>query len=285
MDASLGGRVVGRVLVDGDLCEPGDAAISVFDVGLQRGFGCFEALRSYDGKPFRAADHVRRLAASAYKLGIPLPDTNRIIDWILDRSAAGGDCAIRVIVSGGLDPVRPGMGSRVIVYAEPLPRGRGPLRVLPLDAPWHPDGAASELTGAKTLSYGPNLAATLAARRAGFDDALLVGRSGSVLEGPTYGVAWAKDGVLETPSLDLGILASITRASVLEVAATLDISVLEGRFRLKRVLGADEVFALSTLKEVIPVAIVGDREFAAGPMAAALGRGFSALVAAELESA
>lgn len=275
-------RVIGDVLVDGELLEPAQATVSVLDIGMQRGFGCFEALRSYGGRPFRSRAHSERLLASARKLGINEPDRDLVEGWIADRSAAGGDCVVRVYVTGGLDPAHPGEGSTIVVYAEPLPEDGGPVRLLPLDAPWHADGAASELTGAKTLSYGPNLAASLRAQQAGYDDALLIGRSGSVLEGPTYGVAWVVDGVLETPTLDLGILASITREAMLEVAATQALPVAEGRFRLDRMLAADEAVALSTVKEITPIERVGDRRWDPGPVTSRLAQGFDDLVATEL---
>jgi branched-subunit amino acid aminotransferase/4-amino-4-deoxychorismate lyase len=270
------------VVLDGELVPAGAAAVSVFDVGLQRGYGCFEALRSYGGRAFRPDAHFDRLAASAGKLDIAVPSRDDIEAWIADRSLAGGDCVVRVFLTGGLDPSAPGSGSRVIVYAEPLPDIIDQLRLIPLDAPWHADGAPSELTGAKTLSYGPNLAASLAAARAGFDDALLIGRSGRVLEGPTYSVAWMSDGVLETPGLDLGVLASITRTAMLEVAAAAGIPVSEGRFPLQRMLDADEAFALSTVKEIAPIAAVGERTWEPGPVSRILADGYTALVVAEL---
>lgn len=282
MDGIIADRVIGDVLVDGQLLAPARATVSVLDIGMQRGFGCFEALRSYGGRPFRSWAHFERLVASADKLGIPAPDGSLVEGWIADRSAAGGDCVVRVYLTGGLDPARPGRGSTVVVYAEPLPDESGPVRLRPVDAPWHPDGVASELTGAKTLSYGPNLAASLTAQRAGYDDALLIGRSGSVLEGPTYGVAWVVDGVLETPTLDLGILASITREAMLEVASAQALPVVEGRFPLDRMLAADEAMALSTVKEIMPVGRVGDRQWNPGPVTSLLAEGFDELVAAEL---
>ena len=57
------------VLIDG---EP-DGRIPVFDDGLLRGDGCFEAIRSYGGRPFALQQHLTRLGASATALAIPLP--------------------------------------------------------------------------------------------------------------------------------------------------------------------------------------------------------------------
>ena len=280
----LRGRITGDVLLDGEPIGAAQAAIPVLDIGLQRGYGCFEALRSYGGLPFRPNAHYDRLAGSAEKLGIPVPERDVLNTWVADRSAAGGDCVVRVFLTGGVDPPRPGYESRVIVYASPLPEPRDPIRIMPVDAPWHADGAISELTGAKTLSYGPNLAASLTARRAGFDDALLIGRSGRVLEGPTYSVAWITGGVLEIPGLDLGLLPSITRTVMLGLAAEGGIPVAEGGFTLDQMLAAEEALAFSTVREITPIAAVGERKFGAGPLTQDLADAYSALVAAELGS-
>lgn len=250
-------KVTGYVLMDGQRVDPQDASISVFDIALLRGFGCFEALRSYNGVAFRQRQHLDRLGRSAAALGLGLPDRTDMERWVADRAGVG-DCTVRVVVTGGTDERASGEDSRFIVFAEPLPHIDATVTLLPVEAPWHPDGAVSELTGAKTLSYGPNVAARIHAKAEGYGDALLIGRTGTVLEGPTNTVAWITDGVLETPALDLGILASVTRQAVLEVAARIGLPVREGRFDLARMVAADEVMALSTLREVQPVVRVGD---------------------------
>lgn len=273
---------VGDVLINGTRFAPGDARLSVFDVGLQRGYGCFEAFRAYQGRIFRLDAHLDRLERSAAQLAIALPSRSDLERWAADRAAAGGDCIVRMFVTGGLDPLHPGTDNSVIVIVELLPPPKDSLEIAPLPAPWHPGGSVSELTGAKTLSYGPNLAASLAARRTGADDALLISRDGSVLEGPTYSIAWITDARLETPGIELGILASITRSVALEVAPSCGLEVHGGSFPLERMLAADEVVALSTLKEVMPVSRVGDRHFAVGQRSIELAAGFHDVVRREL---
>jgi branched-chain amino acid aminotransferase len=273
-------NVLGYVLVDGERVEPADASISVFDIALLRGFGCFEALRSYDGVVFRQRQHLDRLERSAAALGITLPDRSQIDGWVADRASVG-DCTVRVVVTGGTDETGSGEGSRFIVFAEVLHIVDPTTSLLPVEAPWHPDGALSELTGAKTLSYGPNVAARFHARAEGFGDALLVGRSGNVLEGPTNTVAWITNGVLETPELGLGILASVTRQAVLDVAARIGVPVSEGVFPLQRMLDADEVVALSTLREIQPVIRIGDVDKAVGPVTRQLLDGLRQLIQEE----
>lgn len=258
-----------------------DPRLSVFDDGFLRGDGCFEALRSYDGRPFRLVDHVDRMERSAAMLDLMMPDRQALESWIRQVAKEGGDGIVRVVLTrGGLDSkVAP---PRVIVMWEPLPESPGSLRLGPVIAPWHPGGFAWELTGVKWLSYAPNMAASRRARREGFDDALLISREGLVLEGPTYTVAWVVNGVLETPTLELGILASVTRLVVLSDAAAAEIEVREGRFPLDRLADADEVMVLSTVKEVSPVTAVGNHSYEVGPVTGQLAAAFSQSVRHEL---
>jgi len=88
-----------------------------------------------------------------------------------------------------------------------------------------------------------------------------------VLEGPVTNVWWRRDDILFTPSLDLGILAGVTRGALLEAAPY---EVREGAFPLAELLASDEVFTSSSVREVMPVRSVDAQPFRLGPAAAAL---------------
>jgi branched-subunit amino acid aminotransferase/4-amino-4-deoxychorismate lyase len=271
-----------RVMIDGHPVDARQATISVFDWGLLRGDGIFEAIRCYQGRLFQLDAHLARLQRSAALMHLDLPDMSEIARWARAVGEDGGDCSIRILVTrGGSDPEVDSPG-RVVVLWEPVSELSGAVSVRPTPAPWQSGGTAWELMGAKTLSYAPNMSAWRTARAEGFSDALLISRDGYVLEGPTFSVGWVVDGVVETPSLDLGILASITRMVAIEEAAGLGLTVVEGRFTLDRVMDADEVFALSTLKEVSPVDRVGSAPFTPGPVTAKLAAAYTARV--ELET-
>lgn len=273
-------RAIGHVLVNGEPVDAEDASISVFDIGFQRGYGCFESMRTYSGRVFRLDRHLARLAHSAGNLRIPLPPDDELAGWCSDVASAG-DGVLKVIVTGGLDQRNPGVDNSVIVYLQPLPALPDSIRLEVVSAPWHGEGMTSELTGSKTLSYGPNLAATITALERGYDDAVLVSGTGIVLEGPTFSVAWVKDGIVRTPALDIHILASITREATLEVAAALGIEVEQGAFPSDDLLSADEAFVMSTVREVMPAAAIGSRTYSQGPVTARLREGFAELVDSE----
>ena len=259
------------VLING---EPSDGRIAVTDSTVLRGDGCFEVMKSYGGRPFAVDEHFDRLELSAAALGISLPARADLVSWVEKVAGELGEGAVRVIVTRGSSV--PGLDdpSNVIVFGHTwdLPPDEG--RLLPIEAPWHSAGVPWDLAGAKVTSYAPNMAASRRARAEGYDDALLVTTDGQILEGPTFAVAWVVDGVLETPSLDLGILDSITRRVALEVAAGIGIDVTERRWQLSRLEMASEVCAWSTLREVQPITAVGGLTYGAGPITATLAKGF-----------
>ena len=266
--------MISQVLING---EAGDGRIPVTDSSVLRGDGCFEVLKSYDGRPFGLDAHLDRLEASASSLEINLPDRGDISSWITRTAESLGDCAVRVVVTRGSSVPGGDEIPQVIVFGHDWTVASGPIRLYPVEAPWHAAGVEWDLAGAKILSYAPNLAATRRARKEGFEDALLTTTDGRVLEGPTFSIAWVIDDVIETPTLDLGILDSITRRVVLDEARGLGIEVLEGSWALDRPAEAAEVMALSTIREVQSVGQIGEESFPPGPVTASLAAAFGAL--------
>ena len=89
------------------------------------------------------------------------------------------------------------------------------------------------LGGVKSTSYAMNMAAEAEARARGADDAVFVTDDGLVLEGPVTNLWWRRGSDLFTPSLDLGVLAGVTRDTLLELAPAQGYTVREGRFPLE----------------------------------------------------
>lgn len=255
------------VLIDGESLDPASASIPVADMGFIRGYGVFEVIRSHHGQCFRLEPHLERLDRSATMLGIELPDHEDIGAWATAAAAGLDDGVVRVLVSAGEDPFD-GTTRVVVTGEEALPQP-DEVTLLPVVAPWHSDGAEWELLRAKTLSYANNFGAIRQARLAGHTDAMLLGRSGRILEGPTFTVAWVVDDdgetVVETPAMSLGILDSITRQLAFDAAAEVGLRLREVEVGLDRLDDASEVMVLSTLRDAIAVTAVGERSFEPGP--------------------
>lgn len=229
-----------------------EARLALTDEGVARGDGAFETVGVWDGRPFRLDDHLGRLDASLRRIGLPeapAPALRADIGRLLD-GVPPVDAALRLYVTGS--------GTRVVTVMPPP--DRPPLRALvPQPAPWIRPLGTYQPSGAKTMSYGPNVAATRAAVRAGGDDALLVSLEGAVLEGPTFAVLWTRAGRLRAPAVELGIIDSISRRTLLEVAGRAGVDVEVGRYPLADIDTADEVMVCSSVRPLQALERVGGR--------------------------
>jgi branched-chain amino acid aminotransferase len=255
--------------IDGAVTPTSEARIDVADDGFLRGDGAFEVLRLYDGKPFALRDHLDRLARSADGIFLEWDRAafEREIDALLARNEEGDRCLRLVITRGG----------RRIAMIEPRPDF--PHDMLLQSVTYQP---TIVLTGLKTLSYAANMTATRIAMSRGAREALLVAPGGNVMEAPTSTIFWAApDGSVRTPLLATGILASITRDRIMQVAP-----VEEGEYELAEVLAASEVFLASSVREVQGVAeLDGVRFESPGPVTRRIAGLLSERIEAELAEA
>jgi branched-chain amino acid aminotransferase len=256
--------------VDGAITLASEATIPVTDEGLLRGDGAFEVIRVYDGKPFKLEEHLKRLERSASNLRLPVDleavraDANRL----LAHAGAGPDHeALRVVIT---------RGGRRLLLTEPL--GELPDRTRLASITYAPTRI---LDGIKSLSYAANMLAGRLARERGFDDALLVTPHGRVLEAPTSSIFWVADGELHTSPLSDHILASITRALLIELTGA-----TERECTLEDLFAADEAFLSSTVREVQPVAAVDEHTWRdVGPVTTRVEGEVGARIQSELAAA
>jgi 4-amino-4-deoxychorismate lyase len=222
----------------------------------------FETLRVYGGAPFRLDEHLARMATSAERVGLPPVDAAELKELAGQAltAASAPDAVLRLFWTPS--PTALALVSELPDHEELRERGQKliSLRGVRAEAPWL-------LPGVKSTSYAVNMAAESEAKRLGADDAVFVDRDGLVLEGPTTNVWWRSGKTLLTPALDLGILAGITRAVLLELAPGLGYEVEQGHFELERLDGADEVFTSSSVREVMPVTTLDGRQLGRGPAA------------------
>ena len=52
-----------------------DAKVGIEDIGLLRGYGIYDGLAAFNGRPFRFADHWQRFTDGAHALGLNIPIT------------------------------------------------------------------------------------------------------------------------------------------------------------------------------------------------------------------
>lgn len=255
--------VTGRGLVD-----PSEPVLRGDDEALWRGRAAFETLRVYGGRPFRLEAHLDRLTASAESMGLPPVERRRmqVLAGLVLPRAESGDASLRLVWTAGPAQGPPSglaLLSTIPEWLEPLrERGARAVSLLGIRAtvPWL-------LPGVKSTSYAVNMAAEAEARRRGVDEAIFVDGDGIVLEGTVTNVWWRKGGTLYTPSLELGILAGVTRAALIELAPACELAIAEGTYPLEDLLGADEAFSSSSIREILPLVEIDGHPIERGPAA------------------
>lgn len=251
--------------VDGSYLTEDRAVLSVTDLGLLRGYGVFDFLRTYNRRPFHLEDHVARLARSAGLIDLSLPcSESEIMDITMQTLERNGDLSeanIRLVVTGGEseDAITPADRTRLLVMVTDL-------HTCPDH--WYRDGAAvittrdeRYLPQAKSTNYLPAIRALSRARRQGAMESIYVDRNGRLLEGTTTNYFAFIDGTLTTPGD--AILPGITRQVVLQLA--------EKRFTVairdihwEEIDRMEEVFITASNKEVVPIVRMDGRTIGNG---------------------
>jgi branched-chain amino acid aminotransferase len=219
------------------------SSLPLDDTGLLLGDAVFETMRAYGGRVFALGDHMQRLARSAEWARIELPPIDDEVTAIGKRI---GDGAVRAFV----------FRKHRVVTAEPLAIDpaiyeRGiTVCLLP-----HDELGTAESAHAKYARYLPRLLARKEAAAQGCDDALLTDRQGRILSAATGSVFAVVDGVVITSS----VLEGITRAHVLDIASARKLEHVRRPIEARDVAHATEMFTTSSLREIVPIAQVGDK--------------------------
>lgn len=100
------------VYLNGKLLPHSQAKVSVLDYGFLFGFGLYETIRAYNGKPLRLDNHIARMRYSADKLGIlvkPAEIRKAVADTLKANRFA--DIRIRITTSIGKGTIVPNLAS------------------------------------------------------------------------------------------------------------------------------------------------------------------------------
>jgi branched-chain amino acid aminotransferase len=263
-----------QIYISGKFVPQEDAKISVFDHGLLYGDGVFEGLRSYRGRVFRLQEHIRRLYESAKAIWLEIPmSPDEMSDAVNEavRINEIDDGYIRLVVTRGagtlgLDPNRCS-NPQVIIIADtislyPKELYEKGLEIITVSVQRNHPAALSPRI--KSLNYLNNILAKIEGIQAGCIEALMLNHKGEVAECTGDNVFLVRQGVLQTPPLEAGILEGVTRDAVIEVARVAGIEVRELPLTKHDVYIADECFLTGTAAEIIPVVRVDSRVIGTG---------------------
>ncbi|GHB42869.1 aminotransferase class IV [Mongoliitalea lutea] len=235
------------------ILETAKAQIHPMDIGLIRGYGIFDFLRTQEYNPMFLQDYLDRFTRSAEKTHLYLPyskeDLRQIILELIDKNdlKEGG---IRMVLTGGVSEnhFSPTKGS-LFIFNEALdfPAQQKYEQGVKLLSVEH----VRAIADIKTTNYAFPVWHSAQWKAAGADD-VLYHWNGIVSESSRSNIFVIKDGKVSTP--DNHILHGITRKRTLELVP--DTAIREISF--PEVLAADELFITSTTKKILPITKIDD---------------------------
>lgn len=240
-----------------------EAKIHILAHVLHYGGGIFEGIRAYSTEKgpavFRLKDHLKRFFYSASQIEMKIPFSKEEIEKAilnLIKINKVKECYIRPIAffgygKMGLNPQGSPVNVAIALWPWGSYLGEEPVKVkISKFIRFHPKSVISE---AKICGYYINsIFASLEAKRAGFDEALLLDYQGFVAEGPGANIFIVKNKKLFTPKKG-SILTGITRDCIIKIAKDFGIEVKEKRIRVSELKSANEAFFVGTGVEICPI--------------------------------
>lgn len=259
------------VYLNGEYIEESAAKVSVFDRGFLFADAVYEVTAVLDGKLIDNPGHLARLERSSKELGIKLPVTGEELTQIQRTLIEKNG-----LVEGGiyLQLTRGAEGDRDFSYSEDIeptlvlftqsrnliesPKTKTGIKVISFaDIRWR-------RRDIKTTSLLPACMAKHAAHEAGAEDVWLI-EDGYVTEGGSSNAyIVTNEGTLVTRPLSNDILHGITRASLMKLAAELDLKIEERFFTIDEAYAAKEAFISSATTFVWPVVAIDDKPIGSG---------------------
>jgi branched-chain amino acid aminotransferase len=260
------------IWLDGDLVPYEEATVHLLSPTLHYGPGVFEGIRCYATARgpgiFRLEAHLQRFLQSVKVLGLldlrwTMADLRRAVAATVQANSFQA-CYIRpVLYFGGsmgldLDSYEPHLAVAAWEW-DPLLGGASKQGVRVMVSSFtrmHPN--ASLTKGKLNGQYVNSILAKSVAKRAGFDEAILLDAEGYVAECTGENLFVVRDSVIYTPPR-ASVLEGITRDTVITLAGDLGYRVVEERLSRDQLYIADEIFICGTAAEVVPVAEVDFR--------------------------
>jgi D-alanine transaminase len=248
------------------------ACVNIEDRGYQFGDGVYEVCEIRSGALIDESRHLARLERSLGELRIAERMRTAALKMIMREVVARnrvGNGLLYIQVTRGVarrDHAFPKSAKPALVITaralDPRPveaNAANGVKVVTLpDERWaRPD--------IKSLQLLPNVMAKQRAREAGAFEAWLIDAGGRVTEGASTN-AWivTAAGAIVTRQADHAILRGVTRATLLDLAASEGLQLEERPFTLEEAFGAREAFLTSATNVALPVVMIDGRAIADG---------------------
>lgn len=255
--------------LNGQFEKAAEATTDLYGQSLHYGYAVFEGIRAYNThngtRIFKARAHFERLKKSAELVAIPFPwDIDDLINKTYKVLEINNlkDAYIRPLVYCPANmSLIAGNDASIMICAWDWGAylGHKLLKVC-ISEYERPNPKSTPIQAKVSGNYVNSILATTAAKRKGFDEALLLDTNGNIAEAPGANIFIEKKGKLYTPALG-NILAGITRATIIELCHVLDIEIIEKQLTVEDLKQADSAFFCGTATEIAGISLVDEYHF------------------------
>jgi len=248
------------VYLNGQLMPLEEARVPVLDRGFIFGDGVYEVIPVYSRRPFRLAEHLRRLQHSldGIRMANPHSDSEwaQLIQQLVEQNE-GEDQYLYLHITRG-----------VAKRDHAFPNPPVPPTIFMMSSPFPEPPSALLRAGVCAVTAADNrwlrcdikstaLLANVLLRQAAVDancvETVLIRDNSFLTEGSASNIFVVKDGTLLAPPKDNLMLPGITYDVILEIAQANDIPCQVRRINVTEVVDADELLLTSSTKEVLPI--------------------------------
>lgn len=259
----------------GQIVEREKAGVGLTDLGLRRGYGLFDFMRTYDGLPFMQDYHINKFLHSAKEelyldLNITQQELREIIGALVKK--VGRDVGITLLATAGPsnDLYTPMNPPELFAYTSDLPKPpQEPIHTVTLDyeRPW---------ARTKTFHYFPAQLRLRQANDPKVKEVLYKNHAKELVEASRSNLFALQGARLITPAE--GILLGATRKITLDIAEKVGLSIDYRGIREDELEGLDGLFITSTMREILPIAKVDSTDIAVSPKIYELHEAFKQVV-------
>jgi para-aminobenzoate synthetase component I len=240
---------------NGRLIGHEQAVVSVFDLGLQYGFGFFETLRVEKGAACHLSAHLARFNRTwAALFGLPPPDLTwpDIIDQVVTKNGLGeATAAVKILATRGDDQASRFNGT-LLVSARPYTPRLAAIGAPGLNVATYPHPRVTPLADHKTLNYLYYHQAGRWAIGQGADEALILNADGTVSETNSANIlVFSGNTVLRPQSLH--VLPGVMTAVLCRRLVAQGYGVIECAIRPEALRDAHMVLLTNALMGAVPV--------------------------------
>ncbi len=260
------------VFLNGRFMPRAQAAVPINDRGFMYGDGLFETMRVVNGRPFRLAQHLERMARGAVFLKIKRPFTQKELQDFagqLIRKNKLPNAILRVVLTRGPGErgytAKPDGKPTVMMTLHAAP-ALGKMIQWSLATSTFRIPAADPLAAFKTMNKLTHVMARMEAVEKGADEALLLNTNGEVAETASGNLFWVSRGRICTAPTVCGVLPGITRAVVLEICRTLGFETNRRVIKPGVLRNSEGIFITQSVFGIVPVTAFDHEPVAASPL-------------------